>query len=119
MPDVEMYLYSNCSSCKNASALVDDLGVSATRRDIFKNKMTVAEIEALFARTKLEPKTVLSTRSRPYAELGLAERKLSDAEIVSLMSQYPALIRRPITVKDETAVVGFNRTAIAALVTKS
>ena len=119
MPGVEMYLYAHCSSCRNASALVDDLGVSAARRDIFKEKMTVAEIIVLFARTGLDPRTVLSTRSRPYTELGLAGKDLSGSEIIELMSQYPALIRRPLTVKGDRAVIGFNRVAIEALVTEN
>jgi regulatory protein spx len=98
LPDIEIYLYSHCSSCRNASALLDELGVMAQRRDIFKDKMSGAEIEALFARTSLDPTSVLSTRSRPYAQLMLAGKALSDSEIIELMSQHHTLIRRPITV---------------------
>jgi regulatory protein spx len=118
LPGIEIYLYSNCSSCRNASALLDELGVAARRRDIFKDRMSGAEIAALFARTNLDPKTVLSTRSRPYGELKLAGKELSNPQIIELMSQHPALIRRPITVRDREAVIGFNRSAITALVSK-
>jgi Spx/MgsR family transcriptional regulator len=116
MPVVEAYLYSNCSSCKNADAYLRDEGIETTRRDLFKERLSVLEIRALFARVNLAPSEVLSKRSRPYAELGLAEKQLSDDEIIELMAQYPALIRRPIIVKDGQAVLGFNRSAIAALV---
>jgi regulatory protein spx len=116
MPHIEAYLYSNCSSCKNADAFLRTEGIEFTRRDLFKEHLSVQEIRALFARANLAPSEVLSKRSRPYAELGLVEKQLSDDEIIELMAQYPALIRRPIIVKDGQAVLGFNRTAIAALI---
>lgn len=116
MADVEIYLYSNCSSCKNAEKALNDAGVSLQRRDFFKQRMSGDEIAALFARANVSPSEMLSKRSRPYSELGLADQTLSDDEIVALMAEHPALIRRPLIVKDGKAVVGFNRTAIAELI---
>jgi Spx/MgsR family transcriptional regulator len=113
---VEIYLYSNCSSCKNADALLKEANADAVRRDIFKERLTAGEISTLFARLGLTPTEMLSRRSRPYAELGLADRELEDDEIVALMSQHPALIRRPLIAKDGKAVVGFNRTKISELI---
>lgn len=116
MAHVEAYLYSNCSSCKNADALLRSESVDVKRRDLFKERLSTGEIRELFARAALTPAEVLSRRSRPYADLGLVDKQMSDDEIIELMAQYPALIRRPIIVKDGQAVIGFNRAAIAALV---
>jgi Spx/MgsR family transcriptional regulator len=116
MANVEIYLYSNCSSCKNADALLKREGVDAQRRDLFKEKLSASEIKALYSRVGISPADALSKRSRPYAELELAKRRLSDDEIVALMAEYPALIRRPIVVKDDKAVIGFNKAAIEGLV---
>lgn len=116
MTEVRIYSYSNCSSCKKAEALLNQLGVNAVRRDLFKDQLSAKEISALFAETGLEAMAVLSTRSRPYAALGLAERKLSDSDIVELMSEYPALLKRPIIVKNGRATIGMNATAIAGLI---
>lgn len=112
MADVEAYLYSNCTSCKKADALISELGVEAARRDLFKQRPDVQEITALFERAGVTAKEVLSTRSRPYVDLGLAGRELSDDEIIALMAEHPALLRRPIVVKDGKSVIGFNRGAI-------
>jgi Spx/MgsR family transcriptional regulator len=116
MAGTEIYLYANCTSCKKADALLKEKGVDADRRDLFKQQLNADEIRALFARAGLSARVVLSTRSRPYTELGLADRDLSDDEIISLMAEHPALLRRPIVVKDGKAVIGFNRGAIETLV---
>lgn len=116
MATIEIYLYSNCSSCRDADAMLSDAGIEATRRDLFKERMSAREIVDLFERANLKPQDMISRRSRPYRELGLAERELSDDEIVALMAEHPALIRRPVVVKDGRAVVGLNRAEIATLI---
>ena len=116
MPKVEFYGYSSCSSCRNAETLLTRLGVEFVRRDLFREQLAASELIELFARTGLTPMAVISKRSRPYAALHLAERTLADAEIIRLMSENPALIRRPIVVRGGAAVVGYNPAAIERLV---
>ena len=52
---------------------------------------------------------MLSPRSRPYRELGLADRAVSDDELLALMSEFPALIRRPLVAAGDRLLVGFDR----------
>jgi Spx/MgsR family transcriptional regulator len=116
MPKVEFYGYSSCSSCRSAEVLLARLGIETIKRDLFREPLTAREILALFERTRLTPTMVLSRRSRPYVTLGLSERNLTDGGIILLMSDYPALIRRPIVVLTENVVIGYNPAAIEALV---
>ena len=115
LSQVRIYLYSNCSSCKNAEHVLKDAGVEYDRRDIFKDRMTVAELEGLFVEIGKSPTEVLSRRSIPYRQLGLAERSPSDRELIELMSAHPGLVRRPIVIAPGTVQIGFNRTALESL----
>lgn len=115
MPDAELYSYDGCSSCRNAEALLNQRGAKLTKREFFKDRMSAAEIAALFARIGMTASSMLATRSRPFRELGLAKRPLSDDEIVDLMAEHPALIRRPIVVVGNRGLAGFNRGAIERL----
>ena len=115
MSRIRAYLYSNCSSCKNAEQLLSDAGVKYDRRDIFKERMTTAEFDALFGDTGRTPTELLSRRSIPYRQLGLAERALSDTELIELMSEHPGLLRRPIIVAPDEVQIGFNRAALGSL----
>lgn len=108
---VEFYFYANCTSCKKADAILRGEHIEASRRDIFKRKMSQSEIRELLERTRLTPRDLLSTRSRPHHDLGLAERDLSDDELIGLMAEHPALLRRPLLVVDDKPLIGFNQTA--------
>jgi arsenate reductase-like glutaredoxin family protein len=83
---------------------------------VFKQPLTKSELESIVRRVHLSPREILSTRSRPYKQLGLADRELTDDEILNLMTEYPALIRRPLTVKGAKAVVGADRNQLLELV---
>ena len=116
MAETEIYLYSSCTSCRNAEALLGDLGVETDRRDYFKTRFTKDELKGLLERIGLTAHDVLSTRSRPYKALDLASKTLTEDELLDLMLEHPQLLRRPIVVRDNQATVGFNRDAITALV---
>lgn len=113
---IEFYSYASCTSCRNAEALLKDLGVEYEKHEYFKQRFTPDRLKALLARIGKTPNDVLSTRSRPYKDSGLADKNLSDEELIALMIEYPQLLKRPLTVRGVEAVVGFNKGAIAALV---
>jgi arsenate reductase (glutaredoxin) len=74
-------------------------------------------LQALFDEIGLSPGDVLSKRSRAYKELGLAERTVTDRELIELMAQYPTLLRRPLVIGDDgEVVVGFNKDELGRLV---
>ena len=50
----------------------------------------------------------LNTRSASYRRLGLKDRPPTKAQAIALMAQDPNLIKRPITVKGSTKVIGFD-----------
>jgi len=116
MDDVEIYLYSSCTSCRKAEALLEELGVDADRRDYFKQRFTREELVALLDRIGKRPADALSTRSTPYRTLDLASKSPTDDELIDLMIEHPQLLRRPLIVRDGASTVGFNRDAIASLV---
>ena len=115
MSQVKIYLYGNCSSCKDAETVLKSSGVGYERRDIFRNQLTVEELKGLFSEIKLRPSEVLSRRSIPYRELGLASRETSEDKLIDLMSRYPGLLRRPIIVAPGSVQIGFKRSSLESL----
>ncbi len=63
---------------------------------------------AILQRAGLRPSDVLSTRSRAYRAMGLAEGHRTDDELLDLMVQEPTLLRRPLIVGPEGVAVGYN-----------
>ena len=115
MAQIRIYLYGNCSSCKNAEQVLKDAGVDYERRDIFKDRLSVTEVNELLGEIGKRPNEMLSRRSIPYRELGLADQTVPDEEMATLMSEHPGLLRRPIIVAPGEVQVAFNRTALEAL----
>lgn len=113
--DLEIYLYSSCTSCRNAEKVMTSGGRMFTRRDFFKDRFSREELEALFARTGVTPAEMLSTRSRAYKSLGLEGQDLTDDEILALMVREPTLLRRPLIVAKNETIIGFDRDRISKL----
>jgi arsenate reductase len=53
----------------------------------------------------LKPRDILREKGTPYAELGLADVKLTDEELLAAMIEHPILINRPIVVTDKGAAL--------------
>jgi arsenate reductase len=84
-------------------------------REIFKNRFTVEELRSLIQRIGVKPIELVSRRSRPFQDLGLADRDLNDEELLKLMVQHPALIRRPLMVRGNRGVIGFDQNGLSEL----
>jgi arsenate reductase (glutaredoxin) len=98
--------------------LLADHGIEFERRDYFKEPFSVDELRPLFDEIGMTPTELLSKRSKAYKDLGLAERDVTDDELIQLIPDNPTLIRRPIVVKNGEAVVGFSQAKIEELIQK-
>ena len=86
------------------------------RRDFFKQRFTRDELEDILRRADLKPGEALSTRSTAYKTLGLAQRRVSEAELLELLVSEPTLLRRPLVVAPHASMQGFNVRALEQLI---
>lgn len=89
--------------------------VEVNERRYFKEKPTRDEVVALAALLPGGVRDLLSTRSRKYKEMGLAERQLTDEELIDLLTAEPGLWRRPVIVRGSQVVVGYDAPSLEAL----
>lgn len=95
--------------------MLGELGAEVTERRYYSDMPTEDEIREL---AKLLPggvRDLISPRSRRFRELGLAGQELSDEEWIALLAREPGLWRRPITVRGQRAVVGWDEKALTDL----
>ncbi|MDF2631075.1 MAG: hypothetical protein K0R39_4906 [Symbiobacteriaceae bacterium] len=95
--------------------MLGETDAQVTERQYFKQTPSADEIRALAALLPGGVRDILSTRSRRYKELELAEKSLTDAELVDLLAAEPGLWRRPIVVRGNQVVVGFDAKNLEAL----
>ena len=105
---VDFYWLPHCTTCQKAKAYLDNKGVELAHiRDIKSAPLTRAEVAEL-ARMVGGPENLFSKRAIKYRELALAERDLSNEELIRLMAEEYTFIKRPVIVLGAKAIAGFN-----------
>lgn len=107
MKDVTLYWMETCSTCQKAVRWLDRRGVKITKfRDIKEEPLTRAEVERLIKMLG-GAEELFSKRAVKYREMNLAERTLTNEEMLELMSSEYTFLKRPIMEIDGHATAGF------------
>lgn len=114
---IQAYLYNSCTSCRKTDEILKESDVDYERREFFKDRFTKEELRTLLEQNNLTVQDVISTRSTPYKQHDLANRDLTDDEILDLMIEDPRLLRRPIVISGDTVIIGHNEKQLRELVT--
>ena len=92
-------------------------GLEVTDRDFFKETFSELEIRELAAMAGTE--NIFARRSPSLKKLSLADKELSDDEMVKLMLQEPKLIRRPLIRVGDKLMVGGGTAAVEAAISEA
>ena len=95
--------------------MLGSTGANVEERLYFKQKPTVEEVRALAEKLPGGARDLLSTRSRKYKELGLAEQNLTDEQVTLLLAQEPGLWRRPVVIRGDRVVIGYDQKRLEEL----
>jgi len=113
---IKAYLYTSCTSCRKTEAVLKESGVPYVRREYFKDRYSPEELRQILADAGLKPSDLLSRRSRVYKERDLASQDLTEEQLLDLMVEEPTLLRRPLVINGETAIIGHNEAALRAMI---
>ena len=86
--------------------LLRESGVSFERVNYYIQPLTRKKLTELIRKMNLKPRDLLRKSEPVYKELGLAEDKFSDSELIALMIEHPDLLQRPIVERGDRAVLG-------------
>ncbi len=93
---VTIYHNPQCGTSRNTLAMIRQSGVEPTVIEYLKTPPTRETLKELIAAMGVTPRALLREKGTPYAELGLADPKWSDDELIDFMLAHPILINRPI-----------------------
>jgi arsenate reductase len=102
---IVIYEKPTCTTCRQVHAALKESGVDFETVDYYLDPIPKAKLRELLRKMGIPARDLLRTREEVYKKLQLAERDLSDDEIVDLMVTYPDLIQRPIVEKGAKAIV--------------
>ncbi|BBE70718.1 arsenate reductase (glutaredoxin) [Oharaeibacter diazotrophicus] len=98
---VTIYHNPACGTSRNTLAMIRASGEEPTVVEYLKTPPSRETLVDLIARMGIAPRALLREKGTPYADLGLADPKWTDDEIVDFMMAHPILINRPIVVTDK------------------
>ena len=98
MTDIIIYHNPDCGTSRNALGLIRNAGIEPHVIEYLKTPPSRPLLEQLIARAGIAPRDLIRQKGTPYAELGLHDPALSDAELIDAMMTHPILINRPLVV---------------------
>lgn len=95
---VTIYHNPSCGTSRNTLAMIRQSGEEPEIIEYLKTPPDRATLRELARAMGIPVRGLLREKGTPYAELGLADPKWSDDELIDFMLAHPILINRPIVV---------------------
>ena len=101
--------YPKCTTCQKARKWLEANGISYTERNIKEQNPTAEELKQWHKASGLPLKRFFNTSGILYRDMGLKDKlkDMTEEEQIRLLSSDGMLVKRPIAVTAETALVGF------------
>lgn len=106
LASTRLYHNPRCSKSRGALELLRERGIEPQVVHYLDTPPTAEELRALLAMLGIPARALLRSGEDAFAELGLDDETLQDADLIDAMVQHPRLIERPIFVHQGKAVLG-------------
>ena len=95
---VTIYHNPDCGTSRNTLAMIRQSGEEPQVIEYLKNPPSRERLVELIRAMGISVRALLREKGTPYSELGLADPKWSDDQLLDFMLAHPILINRPIVV---------------------
>ena len=98
MSDITIYHNPACGTSRNTLAMIRNSGADPEVIEYLKTPPSKEKLLELVQAMSITPRELLREKGTPYDELGLADPKWTDAELIDAIVQHPILMNRPVVV---------------------
>jgi len=99
-----------CTTCRKAKDFLEKLGADFELRSLDAEPLSETELDQLIG--SRDYKKFLNPRNEFYREQNMSEKPPTRAQAIKLMAKTPNLIRRPVVVRGDEIVLGFDEQAL-------
>ena len=96
--DVIIYHNPECGTSRNTLGLIRNAGIEPHVIEYLKTPPSRAMLISLVTRMGIPLRALLREKGTPFADLGLGDPAMTEAQILDAMLEHPILINRPIVV---------------------
>jgi arsenate reductase len=114
------YQYPKCSTCRNALNWLDGHGIRYESIDIVDSPPSIAVLEQVLERSGLPLARLFNTSGQSYRQGNYRERikQMSQREALAALAGDGKLIKRPLLITPELALVGFDASVYESAIAK-
>ncbi|KHS84795.1 glutaredoxin-dependent arsenate reductase [Pectobacterium brasiliense] len=98
MSKITIYHNPDCGTSRNTLEMIRNSGAEPTVIYYLDTPPSHDELVTLIGDMGITVRALLRKNVEPYTQLGLAEERFTDEQLIDFMLQYPILINRPIVV---------------------
>lgn len=102
---ITIYQKPTCTTCRQVYTALKESGVDFDAVNYYLDPIPKSKLRELVRKMGITPRELLRTKEDVYKKLRLADRDLSDEEVIDLMVEHPDLIQRPIVEKGAKAIL--------------
>jgi arsenate reductase (glutaredoxin) len=103
-----------CTTCRKAKAFLEKLGVELELRNLDTERLSESELNKLIGTQ--DHRKFLNTRNELYRTRKMKDKAPWRADAIKLMAKNPNLIRRPVVIRGDEIVLGYDEEAFRKMV---
>ena len=103
--------YPKCTTCQKAQKWLDDSGIDYELRNIKEQNPTATELSDWWQKSNAPLRKFFNTSGLVYKSLALKDKlpNMSEAEQLSLLATDGMLVKRPLLIAGDKALIGFKK----------
>jgi Spx/MgsR family transcriptional regulator len=110
---IAFYQKPTCTTCRKSKAYLEKRGATLELRNLDTERLSASELDKLIG--KRDHRDFLNTRNELYRSRKMKDNPPTRAETIKLMSEFPNLIRRPVTISASQIILGYDEPAFKKL----
>jgi arsenate reductase (glutaredoxin) len=95
-----------CSKSRQTLELLRARGIEPVVRNYLDDAPSAGELEEVIGMLGGDPRALLRSKEKGFAELDLGRADITSEELVSAMAENPILIERPVVIRGQRAALG-------------
>lgn len=111
---IQVYGIKNCNKIRDTLKWLKENDIEFHFYDLKKESLTREELEEFVHRIGLD--VLVNKRGMKWRQLKLKEKSPNDNELFDLLLEHQTMMKRPVLVKDEAILVGYDEEAFEAFV---
>jgi len=93
---VTIFHNPHCGTSRNVLALIRHAGIEPQVVEYLKTPPSTQQLREVLAQMRMPVRALLREKGTPFADLGLADPKWTDDQLLDFIEQHPILMNRPV-----------------------